>query len=84
MKPKKIIDATGKEIPPVDVIMRLLQNAYEFIVDFWNTYYMKQFYTIDEIIAAIDELDHITLGKIDYYKHTDYERDLLIATVMKR
>lgn len=38
----------------------------------------------DTATKALDELDHISLGKIDYYKHTDYERDLLIATVMKR
>lgn len=38
----------------------------------------------DTLTKGLDELDHITLGKIDYYKHTDYERDLLTAVVMKR
>lgn len=80
MKPKKIINDTK--------FMRVFKIFCEMALDFIDMTFrclmILNAIDADTATKALDELDHITLGKIDFYHHTDYERDLLVATVMRR
>jgi len=80
MKPKKNIDETKF----MRVFKIFCEAALDCIDMTFRCLMILNAIDADTATKALDELDHITLGKIDYYKHTDYERDLLIATVMKR